>query len=82
MDLSEFTPTQKRLLEVLSDGMMHSNYELLGCLNDELASIGTVRAHIYYLRTRLRPKGYDIVAHRIGKDHTFRKVRILASNNQ
>ena len=78
----DFTPTQKRLLDMLADGMPHSNYELLQCLNDDMASIGTVRAHIYYLRTRLRPKGFDIIAHRAGRDHTFRKVRVLASNNQ
>ncbi len=61
MDTNGFTPTQRRMLEVLADGLPHRREELRACLEDELASIETMRKHIGAMRKLLRTDGHDIV---------------------
>lgn len=57
----EYTPTEQRIINMLSDGQSHTTAELKTCLDDELASASAVRFHISNIRQRLRPKGEDIV---------------------
>jgi hypothetical protein len=54
-----YTPTQQRILGVLSDGRPHWPTELQAVLNDELSEDG-VRRHVCDLRKLLRPIGQDI----------------------
>lgn len=56
-----FTPTQKRMLAVLSDGEGHTREELHACLGDDLASGGAVRVHIAILRKKLAQVGQAIL---------------------
>lgn len=81
MNLSKLSPTQKAILDILSDGMPHTKPELRKCLPDELAGHGALNTAITRLRAILRPIGHDIVfesrGHR-GKDSgTFRHVILL-----
>ena len=75
-----FTPTQQRLLKLLSDGMPHTRKELVKCLDDELTSLDTVNVHISYLRRKLRPIGQDIICE-MGSSYKlgYRHVRLLRS---
>jgi DNA-binding response OmpR family regulator len=57
----EFTPTERRMLDMLSDGQGHRKEELHTCLSDELSSVETVRVHIHTLRKKLQRSGHDIV---------------------
>jgi hypothetical protein len=59
---SSFTPTQRRMLAVLSDGMAHSREELHACLMDELGPVENIHFHISLMRTKLRRAGMDIVS--------------------
>lgn len=59
--MSRFTPTQQRLLAVLSDGEPHSPAELSKCVNDDLAVDGVLRNHIKLLRDKLFSVGELIV---------------------
>ena len=60
----KYTPTQKRILHVLSDGLSHTKEELKGCLWDELCDVdSTLENHISQIRKRL-PKGQDIISKR------------------
>jgi len=76
-----FTPTQKRILEVLGDGMLHPAQQLLACI-DELASDNSLWVQITALRKLLRPQGQDIICHRasgtLAETH-YCVVRLLAS---
>jgi DNA-binding CsgD family transcriptional regulator len=53
-DAHSYTPTQRKILAVLSDGRPHSREELFACLPDDLGSVSNVRAHLSILRRKLR----------------------------
>ena len=50
---NKFTPTQVRMLQVLSDGEPHTYQELHNCLRDELSYKGNMYCHITILRKKL-----------------------------
>lgn len=57
-----YTPTQARILKVLSDGLSHTKTELKGCIDDELAEMdSTIENHIHKLR-KVLPRGQDIIS--------------------
>ena len=60
-DPSLFTPTQRRMLAVLSDGLPHTRLELAECLEDDLANPASVKKHLYLMRKVLRAQGQEIV---------------------
>ena len=57
----QLTPTQEKMLGVLSDGMRHTRQELHACLSDELAPLSNIQMHISNIRKVLRPIGQDII---------------------
>ena len=74
----EFTPTQQRLLKVLSDGERHEKDELWECLGDDKATGNNLRVHLTYLRKKLRAIGEDITTEFIYRKFTYRHVRLLS----
>jgi hypothetical protein len=78
-----FTPTQSRILAILSDGMPHRPAELkMALANEELASMNALRVHLAHIRQKLRPRGEDIVCLWGWKEcHRYRHVRLLHSAN-
>lgn len=77
MSKNGYTPIQKAILEVLSDGRRHTRPELLVCLNDELAEPTNLQPHITAIRKKLPPSEaiHCINHHGIYYQH----VRLLAS---
>jgi hypothetical protein len=75
----EFTPVQRRILAVLSDGMPHRKQELHPCLNDDLATSNAIQVHISAMRKILRPKGEDIVCEYNKMTYYYRHIRLLQS---
>lgn len=76
--MAKFTPTEVKILAVLSDGMPHTREELHGCLMDELGDLSNVKVHITYLRRKLRPMGQDIVYYcHTRREMRYRHVRLL-----
>jgi hypothetical protein len=55
------TPTQGRILSLLSDGRPHGRREVHSLLGDELQPLSHVQRHISVLRKRLEPRGETIV---------------------
>jgi DNA-binding response OmpR family regulator len=50
----KMTPTESRILRMLSDGAMHTEEELRSCLYDELSeSSCIIRVHVCKLRRKL-----------------------------
>lgn len=74
-----FTPTQSRIMAVLSDGRAHSAQELQSCLYDDLGVITNVKFHITMIRKILRPLGQDIVFLRREDRAWYAHVRILSA---
>lgn len=67
LNITDFTPTQQRILKVLQDGHPHPKRELNDCIDDELAAENrngckkAITFHLSGIRKVLRPKGYDLV---------------------
>lgn len=59
--MPQYTPTERRMLAVLSDGRPHTTEELMACLYDELSERSAVKAMVFKLRRKLRAIGHDIV---------------------
>jgi DNA-binding winged helix-turn-helix (wHTH) protein len=74
-----FTPTERRILNILADGQPHVLHDLHRCLNDDLSAMSTLYSHVYNLRAKLRPKGQDILCENIRRRCYYRHVRLLAS---
>lgn len=74
-----FTPVQRRILEILSDGLPHTRFELHKCLNDELSPVRNIRPHLTAIRKKIRPHGEDILCEYIPHGTYYRHVRLLAS---
>lgn len=80
MDYSGFTATERRILNLLADGMPHRTNELLDCLNDELGTMNTVRVHVCAIRKKLRILGHDLVCEVNHRSTYYRQVRQLLDN--
>lgn len=52
---SKYTPTQERILNLLSDGLPHTRAEIQSLLPDSLSALAAIRKHICYLRKHLPP---------------------------
>lgn len=55
-----YTPTQRAILRVLSDGEPHLKEDLLSAMPDDLCSVENLRNHISGLRKRLPPDQYVV----------------------
>lgn len=49
----KYTPTEKRILNLLSDGEAHLIKDMISCLEDELSDSKTVTVHITNIRSKL-----------------------------
>lgn len=77
-----FTPTQQRIMDLLSDGQPHGRTELHGCLRDSLSEVQTIENHISHLRKVLRPRGEDIICvRRIAIENSYQLVRLFHSTH-
>lgn len=77
--MPKFTPTETRILAVLSDGMPHRRDELMRCLWDELSSRAALKMQLSNIRAKLRPIGQDIVCEWYNRGLSYRQIRLLAS---
>lgn len=75
------TPTQKRMLDLLMDGMPHRPRELRRCLYDNGADVAlsNVKSHISNIRKYLRRKGLDVVCNQ--SNGTYYIVRRISRDD-
>ena len=82
----EFTKTQLRIVEVLSDGKRHHSLELQMYLRkhepEGIAKHKSVIVHITGIRKKLRPVGEDIVCEYFQRKKYYRHVRLLAGSGE
>jgi DNA-binding CsgD family transcriptional regulator len=74
--MSTFTPTERRIMEILIDGSDHHKEELAKCMEHD-TELRTLAQHISNMRKKLRPKGFDILLSMNGKLY-YRCVRLLS----
>lgn len=69
-----FTPTQAKILALLSDGRPHARKEVQACLPDDLACPAALRRQISRLRPKL-PDGEEIVCRYSGPRLCYQRIR-------
>jgi DNA-binding CsgD family transcriptional regulator len=74
-----YTPTEQRIVDLLSDGMPHKREELHACLSDDLASRTAVQMHVSNIRKRIRVRGEEIICEYYHRNLYYRHVRLLNS---
>jgi DNA-binding response OmpR family regulator len=74
-----WTPTQRRMLAVLADGLPHGRKELHACLNDDFGPLSNIRVHIHRINRKLARVNQAVICelHR-GSGIRYRHVRLLA----
>lgn len=77
----KLSPTQKRILALLSDGHPHTRGALRRCLYDELGAVSNVRYHVCMLRKLLAPLGQTIVCELHRNTIKYRHVRLITAPN-
>jgi hypothetical protein len=76
---TKLTPTQRRMLSLLADGLPHTREELHACLNDEQADLSSIQGPISNLRKLMRPHGHDIICELHKRAISYRHVMLLPS---
>lgn len=62
-----YTPMQRKIMDVLGDGEPHSVTELLDHLDDPYLDRRVLKVHISLLRKKLKDDGHDVVYVATGK---------------
>ena len=76
-----FTPTQTKILQILSDGLPHKFEELQQVLPDNLGGRKALNNHLQGIRYKIRPRGEDIICQFLLRQRQYRHVRLLHSAN-
>jgi hypothetical protein len=76
-NLRGYSVTQKKIMDVLSDGHPHSMESLRSCLWDELGSRYNVARHITRIRRIIEPHGEDIICQYLNMGYYYRHVILL-----
>jgi hypothetical protein len=77
----ELSVTQQKIINLLSDGLPHKFEELQQLMPDDLADRRALSNHLAKIRTRIRPRGEDIICQFILRQRQYRHVRLLHSAN-
>lgn len=70
----KLTPTEERILGILSDGLPHKIEELMTCLWDDLGAEGNLRKAICILRKKMLPFNHSIVSQSVNNVACYRRV--------
>lgn len=80
-----YTPIERKLLDMLSDGRPHHRAELHALAWDRQDRLQNMQIHISNLRKKLRPKGRDIVCEvrkaGLPLGTSYQLVRLLSDPN-
>ena len=78
----KFTRTERRMMEILADGLPHSRRELHACLPDELGELRNIWTHISRIRKKVRPKGREIVCEIWQRTVHYRLVVLVTAESK
>ena len=74
-----YTPTEKRIINLLSDGRAHSREEIHELLEDELSPLSAINYHITNLRSKVKGRGLIILCVSVRRNLRYQLVRELSS---
>lgn len=71
------TPTERRMLTMLSDGMPHDREELQKCLWDDRGDKVNIKPHLSRIRRVLRLDGEDVICEFFGRTLNYRHIILV-----
>lgn len=81
MPIEKFSPIEKKLLAVLSDGAPHPKYELLPVLDNQ-TNVKLLSLHMHNIRKKLQMIGQTVVCVSYGRKGTaYMHVRLLHNDD-
>lgn len=78
----DLTPTQQRIIKLLSDGLPHTREEIHSLLDDALTELSAVRKHVCLVRAKLAGRGETILCELVNRRICYRHVRLLSPNGR
>ena len=73
----DLTPTQQRMLTLLSDERPHNRFALKKCLRDaEMGSLQGIKMHLSMLRKKIEPHHYGIQCEMLAGESYYRLVHL------
>ena len=69
-----WTPTQRRLMDVLGDGEPHTREQLVACLEDSQSEWRNVNPHLVAIRKRLRLERQDVICQVLKRQFLYRLI--------
>jgi hypothetical protein len=73
----QFTETQQKIVNLLSDGNAHQRKKLHALLPDPQSKLSSINIHISRIREKIEPQGYTIVCELVNRQICYRHVRLL-----
>jgi len=77
-----FTPTQQRIMDLLSDGKPHCKDELQKCLSDELAGDTAVGFHLTAIRKVLSKRNEGVLCVLVNRKIAYRYVALRGASDK
>lgn len=74
MEVTDLTPTERKMFRVLEDRKDHTREELHACLWDQEGSINNIQMHISNLRRKVAPLSMEILCVVRGYQHLYRMI--------
>lgn len=81
-DRSKFTATERRMLQVFSDGAPHTLEELHKCVSDDLSDMRAAFYHIQNLRKKLEVNNETLRTIRSSSNVLYQHVRFAPINRR
>ena len=61
-----FSPTEQRIMDLLSDGLPHTKKEMVACLADPMGGEDNVKPHLHNLRKKLLTRNEAVLCVLVG----------------
>lgn len=79
--MPQYTPTERRILDALADGMPHAQTALVSILNDDMTDRNTLHQHLYNLRKKMEEVGMGVQCVRVKGQAHYRLTRLVIATS-
>jgi hypothetical protein len=80
LTMDKFTPMERRIVELLRDGLPHSVTQCIASMGDVTATYQNLQPHISVINKKIRPHGYEIAFVKANGRMCYRIIRPISSS--
>ena len=73
----KFTPTEKKMLKLLADGLPHTRRELHAILYDDQGALSNIQVHLSRIRRKIKHTGKGIICELSSRRICYRLVHLV-----